>query len=224
MNYVVANWKMKMSLDEVEIWTRDFCENFTEGSRARVIIAPTFLHIPYLKARLVAEGLSDEVPLSTQNLSANSKGSHTGEVGAFQVRDFCNFTIVGHSERAEGPALVVEKRDKALEQGLTPIVCFSSPEQAEFFYKKGVILAWEDPDNISSDGEYNEKPLDAVVEAVSEIRELIPEEAELLYGGSVNRENIVNLVDVRGLNGVLVGHASLDPLHFLELVKAYEVS
>jgi len=213
-----------MSFDEVENWARDFCGNFSGDFKARVIIAPTFLHVPYFKAHLVAEGLSDEVSLSTQNLSANSRGSHTGEVGAFQVRDFCKYTIVGHSERAEGPALVAEKRDKALEEGITPIVCFSSPEQAEFFYKEGVVLAWEDPENISSEGEYKAGPLDAVVGAVSKMKELIPEEAELLYGGSVNRENIVNLVGVEGLDGVLVGHASLDPLHFLELIKAYEIS
>ena len=226
MSYVVANWKMKMSFEDVKNWVRGFSSNFKEisDSGVKAVIAPTFLHVPYVKAQLAVEGYLDKVSLSVQNLSANEKGSHTGEVGAFQVKDFCKYAIVGHSERAEGPALVAEKRDAALDAGVTPIVCFTSPSQAEFFYKEGVVLAWEDPENISSEGEYNEKPLDAIVETVSEVRKLIPQEAELLYGGSVNRENIVNLVSVEGLDGVLVGHASLDPLHFLDLIKSYEIS
>jgi len=43
-------------------------------------------------------------------------------------------------------------------------VCFTTPEQAKFFYKGGAILAWEDPMNISSGGVYSEKPSEDIEE------------------------------------------------------------
>lgn len=224
MNYVVANWKMKMDLDTVKKWVENFSSNFIPISGIATFIAPTYLHVPYVKAQLTARGVNEGVMLGVQNVSANGKGSHTGEVGAFQVKDFCDFSLVGHSERAEGPALVAEKRDIALDYGITPIVCFSSPDQAKFFFKEGVILAWEDPENISSQGSYNEKPIEEVVNTVKRIKNHLPSEAPLLYGGSVNDNNIDDLVHVEGLNGILVGQASIDPNHFLRLIKSYEIS
>jgi triosephosphate isomerase len=221
MSYVVANWKMKMNLKEVEAWLGKFSSIFNKNSKVRVIIAPTSIHLD----RVYRETSSlASLSLASQNVSANKKGSHTGELGAFQVKDYCEYCIVGHSERAEDPALVAEKRDIALENGLIPIVCFTSPDQAGFFYKKGALLAWEDPQNISKEGSYNEKPLDEIVKSVNTIRRVLPEEAGLLYGGSVNEKNVSGLVSISGLNGVLVGHASLDPEHFLNLINAYEIS
>ncbi len=221
--YVIANWKMKMDLSDVEKWVSTFNEIYKVSPGVEVMISPSFLHVPYVLSNLIESQDGSHISLGVQNISANSKGSHTGEVGAFQVRDFCNFSIVGHSERAEDIALVTEKRDIALEYRLQPVVCFRTPEQAEVLYKRGAILAWEDPESISSGGVYNEKPIEEVIRTVAEIRKNLPEEAVLLYGGSANRDNIEDLASVEGLSGVLAGQASLDPHHFLELIKAYEI-
>ena len=221
MSYVVANWKMEMSLSDVKVWLDGFSQNFTEVSRVITVIAPSFVHIYEVAEEM--DGL-EKVSIGAQDVSVELKGSHTGEVGAFQIKDFCNYCIIGHSERAENTMLVVQKRDVALEHGLKPIVCFTSLSQAELLYKEGVILAWEDPKNISSDGIYNEKPIKEIIGTVAEIRRYLPEESVLLYGGSVNKGNISALASVSGLNGVLVGQASLDPHHFLKLIEAYEVS
>jgi len=118
----------------------------------------------------------------------------------------------------------MQKRDRALEQGLIPIICFVSVDNVLKYYKDGVILAWEDPANISGGGDYNEKPIAEISQGVSNIKEKLPKGAVLLYGGSVNLENINDLVDLTQLDGVLVGKASLDPNHFFALVKAYEIS
>ena len=220
MKCVIANWKMKMSQADIENWILDFKGRY-KPSDVRIIVAPSFVNIPYVKNTL---GSLERVFVGAQNVSADSKGSHTGEVGAFQLRDYCKYVIVGHSERAESPALVVKKRDIVLEHGLIPIVCFTTPNQASFFYTECAILAWEDPENISSGGVYSEKPLEEVEENIGLIKESLPEDAILLYGGSVNRDNIDDLVKLSKLGGVLVGQASLDSNHFIELIGAYALS
>jgi len=47
----------------------------------------------------------------------------------------------------------------------------------------------------------------------------IAEETSILYGGSVNPDNIINLISQDNVDGVLVGGASLDPKSFAEIVK-----
>jgi len=217
MKFVVANWKMKMSRGDIDNWTLDFKGSY-KPSDVTVVVAPSFINVSYVKEKL---GSLEKVFIGAQDVSVDSKGSHTGEVGAFQLKDYCKYVIVGHSERAEDLALVVQKRDIVLESGLTPIVCFTAPKQAKFFYKEGVILAWEDPKNISSEGVYSEKSLEEVEENVDLIKESLPEGAVLLYGGSVNKDNVCGLAKLSNLDGILVGHASLDPNHLIELIGAY---
>ena len=223
MKYVVANWKMNMDMPQMVSWFDNYqsiSKNFS-FTNVSPIIAPSYIHIPY--AFLEREKhLNFEI--ASQDISHNGKGSHTGEIGAFQVRDFCKFCVIGHSEREEPVDLVIQKRDRALEQGLIPIICFVSVDNALKYYKDGVILAWEDPANISGGGDYNEKPIAEISQGVSNLKEKLPKGAILLYGGSVNLENINDLVDLTQLDGVLVGKASLDPNHFFALVKAYEIS
>jgi triosephosphate isomerase len=225
MKYVIANWKMNMDMALVCNWfegykkTREVSENFYE--QVTPIVAPSFIHIPY--AFLESENLP-EFEIASQDISHYGKGSHTGENGAFQVKDFCKYCIVGHSERSELIDVVLQKRDLALEAGLIPIVCFVSPADALKYYSEGVILAWEDPANISEGGQYKEKPIEEIQETVVELRNSLPKNAILLYGGSVNKTNVADLAKLEVLDGVLVGQASLDPVHFFELVKAYEIS
>lgn len=220
MKYVIANWKMKMSQADIENWILDFKGRY-KPSDVNVVVAPSFVNISCVKDRL---GSLEKVFVGAQNVSADSKGSHTGEVGAFQLRDYCKYVIVGHSERAESPALVVQKRDIVLEHRLIPIVCFTTPDQAKSFYTEGTILAWEDPENISSGGVYSEKPLEEVEENVDLIKKSLPEGTVLLYGGSVNKDNVYDLVKLSKLDGVLVGQSSLDPSHFIKLIEAYALS
>lgn len=225
MKYVIANWKMAMDLASVGEWFETYKKARTHFDfpfkQTLPIIAPSFVHIPY--AFLKSES-TKELKLASQDISHYEKGSHTGESGAFQIKDFCKYCVIGHSERKDPAEIVLRKRDLAVQEGLTPIICFVSLEEALKYYLPGVILAWEDPANISGGGQYKEKPIDEVLKAVENLRKLLPKEAVLLYGGSVNKVTISDLANLELLDGVLVGQASLDPVHFLEIIKAYEIS
>ena len=208
--YIVANWKMNFDSKQVDVWIKKFKDLVSAGREdLEVILAPSFLHMEIAKKA----GFS----LAAQDVSLYDGGAHTGETGAFQIKEYCKYCIIGHSERNESIADILKKRDQCFKNNLTPIVCFRNLEDGVKFYTQGVILVWEDPNTISKDETYRAKDVNEIKKDFSKIRSLLLREAIVIYGGSVNTDNIFGLAKISGLNGVLVGHASLDPVHFHNL-------
>ena len=215
MRYIVANWKMNMDLKNVKKWLGNFEQRKFNN---KVILSPSFPFLHLLQTLL--EGSSIE--LAAQNFSDKQKGAYTGEVGLFQIKEFCKYCIVGHSETKEGFDTISRKRDLCLKESVTPIVCFTDPKDALKYYAKGSVLAWEDPQNISHDGVFNEKPAQEVGRVLSEIKEKLPPETAVLYGGSVHEQNVAELAKISGLGGVISGGASLDPKRFERIINGFE--
>ena len=69
--------------------------------------------------------------------------------------------------------------------------------------------------------DYKNKKTSEVAEGFSKIRNYIETDKKIIYGGSVNEENVTNLVEIDGLDGVLVGNASLNPKTFAQIIKAF---
>jgi triosephosphate isomerase len=207
MKYYIANWKMNMTGEDISVWIRSF-----KGEKDQtIIIAPSLPHLNLVKdAGFVT---------CAQDISLFEKGAHTGENGAFQIKDYCKYCIIGHSEKQEDGQTVIKKRDLCLKEGIIPILCFVDVNDAAGFYKEGVIMAWEDPSNISVNGEYRPKDPKEIRTEINILKASLPDGAEIIYGGSVNRQNIGELVNIMGLSGVLVGNASLDPEHFYEICR-----
>lgn len=218
MNYIIANWKMNMGFEDIVAWTEGF-SGFMKfiSPETEVILAPSFPFIPlaYELAKV------STIKIASQDVSVEEKGAHTGETGAFQIKEFCKYAIVGHSERKESQEVVIKKRDLCLKEGIVPIVCFVNPKDLSDLYKEGTIIAWEDPKNISKDGVYNAEDPQRISEISKEIRKIIPTDAPLVYGGSVNENNIKDIAKIPGLDGVLVGNASLDPKTFASIIQSY---
>lgn len=208
-----------MDSASVKDWLMGFDEIISgENDLPIVVIAPGFIHIPLLVG---FASKHESVELSAQDLSVYEKGAHTGSVGGFQISDYCKFVIVGHSELAEHRDTVLRKSGVAVSQGLVPIICFKNPSDLDEYYAENTILTWEDPENISKGGEFKPKSTGEIEKVISSMKTKSPNSI-LLYGGSVNRQNAGELGNITGLDGVLVGSASLDPEHFFEIVKAFE--
>ena len=209
---------MNMDLDQVEAWLSEFRKLIEKRSfKNKIIIAPAATHL--FRSSAFCDLYSFNC--ASQDVSLHKKGAHTGDIGAFEIKDFCKYSIVGHSEREESQGTVIEKRDLCLEQKIIPIVCFVNKEDYLQFYKDGALLAWEDPENISKDGVYREKDSSEIFKTYEYFKVKLPK-IPIIYGGSVNRDNVKNLTGIDNLGGVLVGNASLDPKHFLDLVEAFE--
>ena len=207
-----------MDTAALEKWLKEFT-GLTGGRKFtdKIILAAPFSQIKMVSDHCAANGLF----CSTQDISQFGQGAHTGEVGAFQVRQYCQFSIVGHSERAETEDTVLAKRDACLAQGVSPVVCFAQKENWNKYYLPGVFLTWEDPLNISQNGLYRDKDPQEIEETYKYFAQAAPELA-MIYGGSVNRQNTTRLAGIPNLGGVLVGNASLDPQHFMDIISAFE--
>ncbi len=211
--YIVANWKMHMNRENVNHWLTDWKTLANHQIDNVIIVAPSFLHLSLFTD-------TSQIFLAGQDISENEKGSHTGDVASFQLKDYCQYCIVGHSERSEKKEAVIKKAQRCIEAGIKPIICFANPHQAGEYLVDGAMLTWEDPSNISVDGVFRPKNPEEIAMETKKIRSLIPLQTVLLYGGSVNESNISAINAISELNGVLVGAASLNAQSFYNIATA----
>jgi triosephosphate isomerase (TIM) len=185
-----------------------------------------------------------------QNVFWESKGAFTGEISAPMARSAgAAFVLVGHSERRhvfhESDADAARKCEAVASAGLTTVLCVGellaeheSGMTREVVIRQlraglgrltpaeraGVVIAYEPVWAIGTGR--TATPADASeVHAVlaSVLRDLLPTGAQMLpilYGGSVNPANAASLLGAPGVDGLLVGGASLDPLSWGKIVQA----
>lgn len=216
---VVGNWKQNKTLKETKEWLSDFESllSKTPISKVDIVVAPSF---PFLAQFQELRTKISNFYVASQDVSMFDSGRHTGDVSANQLKDFVEYSVIGHSERGEDRSLVLQKGVRLFEAGITPIMCFSEFDPK--MYVEGIILAWEDPDNISNEGGYRAKNPEEIAAGIRKIKSQLPATARVIYGGSVNRQNIQALSNISELDGVLPGNASLEPSHFFEIVKAFD--
>lgn len=216
---VIANWKQNLSLTEVQDWLSKFNKLVGDfDTNLDVLVASSH---PYLGVVEAFAKKYDWLHTCAQDLSATENGTHTGEVGAAQIKDFAKYCIVGHSEREEDREVVEAKIEQCFANGITPIICFVEPEKLEYLKRDNAILLWEDPGNISQGGVFNPKDTKEIEQGIKEIKEKYDVKEGLIYGGSITRNNASELGDINELDGGISGGASLDPEHFFDIVKGF---
>lgn len=213
-----------------------------------VAVAPPF---PYL-AEVGKKVGKSTVALAAQDVYTQPLGPFTGEVSITQLKDLgVQYVIIGHSERrvlGETDELVREKVQAVLRHQLTPIVCVGErerDEQGNFFTFvekqlrslaevlpaiaiKKVVIAYEP---IWAIGTGNTATPDDVKEMQLFIEAVLTKlydrptakKVRLLYGGSVKPDKAAELHKVGGMQGFLVGGASLKADDFAAIVKATNI-
>ena len=173
--------------------------------------------------------------LGVQDISSFMDKTITGEIEATQVKSMgAKYVIVGHSERRiyrhEINIDFINKINNAVENGLNVIYCIGETlnekengRTYEVLEKqisevlnnveiKNIMIAYEP---VWAIGTGKVPEADEIKENIKFINDIIMEKYEekldILYGGSVNDTNIGELCTIKGLNGFLVGGASLDP-------------
>ncbi|MCC6468442.1 MAG: triose-phosphate isomerase [Alphaproteobacteria bacterium] len=181
------------------------------------------------------------IALGAQDCHQAEKGAHTGDIAAPMLAELgCRHVIVGHSERranhGESDAQVRAKAEAALRCGLIPIVCVGeSAEQRRAGQHLSVIggqverslpsaatpetvvVAYEPVWAIGTG--LTPTPQD-IEEAHKHLRTTLDAPIRLLYGGSANAANAKTLLATPGVDGLLVGGASLDADAFWKMVLA----
>jgi triosephosphate isomerase len=242
---VVGNWKMNGSLASNRTWLAQVVSGLHEraGGCEVAVCVPS----PYLaQASAALEGST--LMLGGQDLSEFVQGAYTGEVSAAMLNDFgCRYAIVGHSERrtwfGDTDERVALKADRAIDAGLTPIVCVGetalereqgraeeivSSQLDAVLRRVGVkrlahaVLAYEPLWAIGTGKTATPEQaqaMHAVIRGhVKQYDAKVASEVKILYGGSVKASNAVSLFVCDDIDGGLIGGASLIAADFLGIV------
>ena len=120
---VAGNWKMNKTAAEARELVSKILAPMREINNVEKVLCPPFTSIPAVSAMLEGSGIG----LGAQDMHWEEKGAFTGEVAPNMVKEFCNYIIIGHSERrayfGETDETVNRKLRAAIKFELTPIVC-----------------------------------------------------------------------------------------------------
>ena len=241
---VAGNWKMNTSLTEAVKLARDTSEALDSLSGIEKVLCPPFVWLE--PVRKVIQDSS--IKLGAQNMYYQQKGAFTGEVSPTMLAGLCQYVILGHSERrqhfGETDELVNLKVKAALEAGLRPIMCVGETleqrqagqaakvvaEQIEaglvdLHNIDALVLAyepiWAIGTGVAATPETASEMMGGVI--LGKLTELYGDRAAsqvpILYGGSVNPENVEGFVKEQSIHGALVGGASLNADQFVETVR-----
>ena len=222
MRYLLANWKSNKTISEAEVWFEKFCHSYHPDPQLQVIIAPPvpFLVPMWLKLQKIN---APNLALAIQDLSPFPLGSYTGGVAAEMVRDFAEYAILGHAEWRryfhETHQEIANKVSEAVAAGIKPIVCVDRPYAREQLAAineedaEGLIIGYGPVEAAGID--IPQTPGKAI-EAIAEIQTIAPGKP-ILYGGSVNKDNAGDYINLAGIGGLMVGTASLAPEEFADI-------
>jgi triosephosphate isomerase len=236
---IAGNWKMfgyRAALAEI-IAVRD-------GLAKAALAAEVAIHPPFTLLHEAAElAAGSLLSIGGQDCAASVEGAHTGDVSAAMIADAGGkLVILGHSERrrdhGEDDALIAAKVRTARAAGLHPIICVGETLAERQAGKAAAIvraqLAGSVPDG---EGEVTiayepvwaigtgltptaEEIADIHAEARAALAERGRAAVRILYGGSVKPQNAGEILAIEGVDGALVGGASLKAKDFLEIVAA----
>jgi triosephosphate isomerase (TIM) len=244
--FIAANWKMHKTIGEAEAYVQPLLPKVGAVGDVEVVICP-----PYLALQaMVDSARGSSVQVYAQSMHEADEGAFTGEVSAPMLAEIdVQGVILGHSERRqyynETDRALQLKVPRALEAGLTPLLCVGETEeerergdterklrhQVQEALEKvakdrlaDVVIAYEPIWAIGTGLVATpEQAQDAIafVRALVEDRDKAAGEAvRILYGGSLKPANAPELLALPDVDGALVGGASLDPGSFAEIVEA----
>ncbi|MEK9146935.1 MAG: triose-phosphate isomerase family protein [Patescibacteria group bacterium] len=211
---VVANLKANKTWQEIVGWL-DLVGPKALDFPGTIVVCPSLPFIGSAHAKI--QSANWRIKLAVQNISQFDQGPYTGEVAATQVKNLCDYAIVGHSERrqnfTESDNIVAQKFQKAKEAGLTAIFCATGPGIA---IPAGVrVVAYEPIFAIGTGNTDTPENAASVAQKLKAKGEFI-----VIYGGSVTGENVASFLKKGTVDGVLVGTASLDPATFIDIIES----
>jgi triosephosphate isomerase len=234
---LAANWKMNLGATAASAFLASFLGRYPRRDDRTVILFPSALAFAATKSAIAERR---DIQLGVQNIHSAEKGAFTGENSAAIALDAgAAFVLVGHSERrhlfGETDAETAEKMKRAGSQGLVPVLCVGEKiEEREAGQTDAVcvrqlraglaglapdvlgkvIVAYEPVWAIGTGRTATPQDASAAHAAIrAELRAIAGNEGAsipILYGGSVNAANAAALLSAPGVDGLLVGGASLE--------------
>lgn len=227
---IVANIKNNLLVKDIIT----YLEQIKEYDGNNLVICPPSIYIPYF--------LKNKFDVGIQNVCHEIC---TGEILPIQASDMgIKYTIVGHSDRRillnESEIDINKKVQDSVNNGLKVILCVGETLEEKSMMKttrvlnrqlqsglrnvknfENIIIAYEPIWAIGTGKTPNNQDIKDAVTYIKEVVSSISgyNDIHVIYGGSVDLENIELLKKIPNLNGVLVGKSSLDADKLIELTK-----
>jgi triosephosphate isomerase len=234
---LAANWKMNHGPTQARAFMAAFLATYSPRSDRTVVLFPPAMSFTTVRDAL---GSREDIALGVQNIYFEDRGAYTGETSAPMAIDAgAQLALVGHSERrhvfGETDEQTAKKCAAAFRAGLTPMLCVGETlAQRESGDTERVVLQQLEAVANALGAERMAQLVVAYepVWAIGTGRNATPDDAAtvhsairrwlaarmargndvpILYGGSVNAKNASALLSAPGVDGLLVGGASLDP-------------
>ena len=240
---IAGNWKCNMRLETAFELANGLKERIDGIEGVEKIVCPSFVHIPSVEVALTMTSIK----LGAQDIHWEDDVAATGEIGPKQLEELVDYVIIGQSERrhkfGETDDAVNKKVAAALDAGLQPIMCVGETLEErqsgrtdqilvrqtthglrELAIPDGFVIAYEPVWAIGTGTAATVADAD---QAISLIRreladiygEATAETVRIIYGGSVTPDNIAEFMAVTGIDGALVGGASLKVDAFSRIVE-----
>ena len=215
------------------------------SAKVEVVLCPSFTLLETLKPKL--EPL--KFKLGAQNLHYQDEGAFTGEISGSQLKDLAEYVIIGHSERrlqfSETDDIIARKVAAAVRNTITPILCVGENlferqdnETARVIHDQlssglvmltakdveNIVIAYEPVWAVDSDNVATPEQTKKAVQVIrNTIKELFGRQAEdklrILYGGHMEPEFTQSYLNMKEVDGFLLGRASLNYHDFADIIK-----
>lgn len=239
--YLIGNWKMNLLPDAASDLVKKYDQHIQQINSSEVVVGVAPTNLAFQNVR----NSSEHVWVGGQNAFFEESGAFTGDVSAQMLKSLAaDFCLVGHSERRsvfnEAQSLITARAEGVLDVGLKLVYCFGETKEerdsgnfqrviqeqllpvldlVNASNSSQLILAYEP---VWAIGTGDVASIGDIINAETEITKITEgsdsKDAPLLYGGSVNSDNFSDIFAINGIDGALVGGASLKPQQFISLI------
>lgn len=243
---IAANWKMNLNVSQASLLVHRLHEHIKVHREIEVVLAPPMLDLQPISLQIDRR----KFKLAAQNAYYKDEGAYTGEVSFTMLHDLVHYVLVGHSERRhifnESLEEVQAKVAAAYRNGIVPILCVGetkterlSGETNQVLHDQVVsalanvtspeveqiVIAYEPVWAIGTGDFAKPDQASAAARVIrNNVSELYGEQAakkvRILYGGSVSADVASGFLRAKGIDGLLVGGASLNYQQFAGIVDA----
>jgi len=247
---IIANMKMNGSLAFNDIYLTDIKENFNNYRNLNIGLCVPYPYLFQAEKILVDTNIS----WGGQNVAKFENGPHTGEVSALMLKEFgSKYVIVGHSERStaycESDENIANKFEKIKKYNMVPVLCVGETliereagimervvssqikvivdtYGAEIFENSIIAYEpiWAIGSNMAASPDQANKMCIFIKDLISGRHNCGFKNFNIIYGGSVNSKNAVQLFASEGLDGVLIGRSSINFDEFSHICSVAESS
>ena len=238
----IANWKMFGDLNSIKsIKSVINLSKKKNYKNAKIIYCPPYT----LLNNFVIKTRKTNLDVGAQNCHYEmNTGPFTGSISSAMIKKLgAKYVIIGHSEnRSNGETnnLINKKIHSAILNNLNIIFCIGEnlfekknkktnnilKKQIHLGLKKikkidKIIFAYEPVWSIGTGKVLTNKELTKQVINIKKIikNKFKNQKTKIIYGGSVNNQNINNLKQIKEINGFLIGGASQNSKKFIDIIK-----